>query len=119
LPQAAARQPPTVVRAASTTLNRERGGDVASTSASSQDHVHNHVRPRRRGVHPGRRDEAHAIVGSTRNHRSVRIAVLSPSQPHPPQDAAEIVETLNSKCVPPAHGTNRWTPAMVRKAYVS
>lgn len=32
---------------------------------------------------------------------------------------AQIAETLNSKGVPPAHGTNRWTPAMVRKAYVS
>jgi hypothetical protein len=32
---------------------------------------------------------------------------------------AEIAETLNSKGVPPAHGTNRWTAAMVRKAYVS
>src|SRR4051812_8062927 len=32
---------------------------------------------------------------------------------------AEIAEILNSKNVPPAHGTNRWTAAMVRKAYVS
>ena len=32
---------------------------------------------------------------------------------------AEIAETLNRKGVPPAHGTNRWTAAMVRKAYVS
>ena len=32
---------------------------------------------------------------------------------------AEIAEALNSKSVPPAHGTNRWTAAMVRKAYVS
>ena len=32
---------------------------------------------------------------------------------------AEIAETLNRKRVPPAHGTNRWTAAMVRKAYVS
>jgi len=32
---------------------------------------------------------------------------------------AEIAEALNSKDVPPAHGTNRWTAAMVRKAYVS
>lgn len=32
---------------------------------------------------------------------------------------AEIAEALNSKEVPPAHGTNRWTAAMVRKAYVS
>ena len=32
---------------------------------------------------------------------------------------AEIAETLNRKEVPPAHGTNRWTAAMVRKAYVS
>jgi len=32
---------------------------------------------------------------------------------------AEIAETLNRKAVPPAHGTNRWTAAMVRKAYVS
>ena len=31
----------------------------------------------------------------------------------------EIAETLNRKGVPPAHGTNRWTAAMVRKAYVS
>jgi hypothetical protein len=32
---------------------------------------------------------------------------------------AEIAEALNRKRVPPAHGTNRWTAAMVRKAYVS
>jgi hypothetical protein len=32
---------------------------------------------------------------------------------------AEVAEALNSKGVPPAHGTNRWTAAMVRKAYVS
>ena len=32
---------------------------------------------------------------------------------------AEIAETLNRKRVPPAHGTNRWTAAMVREAYVS
>jgi hypothetical protein len=31
----------------------------------------------------------------------------------------EIAETLNRKDVPPAHGTNRWTAAMVRKAYMS
>jgi hypothetical protein len=31
----------------------------------------------------------------------------------------EIAEALNRKGVPPAHGTNRWTAAMVRKAYVS
>ena len=31
----------------------------------------------------------------------------------------KIAETLNRKDVPPAHGTNRWTAAMVRKAYVS
>ena len=30
-----------------------------------------------------------------------------------------IADVLNSKDVPPAHGTNRWTAAMVRKAYVS
>jgi hypothetical protein len=32
---------------------------------------------------------------------------------------AEIAEVLNRKGVPPAHGRNRWTAAMVRKAYVS
>ena len=32
---------------------------------------------------------------------------------------AEIAEVLNRKGVPPAHGTNRWTAAMVRKAYVA
>jgi hypothetical protein len=32
---------------------------------------------------------------------------------------AEIADALNTKGVPPAHGTNRWTAAMVRKAYVS
>ena len=31
----------------------------------------------------------------------------------------DIADTLNRKDVPPAHGTNRWTAAMVRKAYVS
>ena len=29
------------------------------------------------------------------------------------------VSALNRKGVPPAHGTNRWTAAMVRKGYVS
>ena len=32
---------------------------------------------------------------------------------------AEIAETLNRRNVLPAHGTNRWTATMVRKAYVS
>jgi hypothetical protein len=32
---------------------------------------------------------------------------------------AELAETLNRRSVPPTHGTNRWTAAMVRKAYVS
>jgi hypothetical protein len=32
---------------------------------------------------------------------------------------AEIAEILNRKGVPPAHGTNRWTAAIVRRAYVS
>jgi hypothetical protein len=32
---------------------------------------------------------------------------------------AEIAAALNSKGVRPAHGLNRWTAAMVRKAYVS
>jgi len=32
---------------------------------------------------------------------------------------AEIAEILNRRNVPPTHGTNRWTAAMVRKAYVS
>ena len=32
---------------------------------------------------------------------------------------AEIADFLNSKEVPPAHGRNKWTAAMVRKAYVS
>jgi hypothetical protein len=31
----------------------------------------------------------------------------------------QIAEVLNRKGVPPAHGRNRWTAAMVRKAYVS
>jgi DNA-binding transcriptional MerR regulator len=31
----------------------------------------------------------------------------------------EIAEALNRRNVPPAHSTNRWTAAMVRKAYVS
>ena len=30
-----------------------------------------------------------------------------------------LAEALNSEGVPPAHGTNRWTAAMVRNAYVS
>jgi hypothetical protein len=32
---------------------------------------------------------------------------------------AQIAETLNRRNVLPAHGTRRWTAAMVRKAYVS
>ena len=39
--------------------------------------------------------------------------------PNARQSLAEIAEVLNRKGVPPAHGTNRWTAAMVRKAYVS
>ncbi len=35
------------------------------------------------------------------------------------ESLAEIAEILNRKDVLPAHGTNRWTAAMVRKAYVS
>ena len=35
------------------------------------------------------------------------------------KSVAEIADALNSKGVPPAHGRNRWTAAMVRKAYVS
>jgi len=31
----------------------------------------------------------------------------------------DIADTLNRKGAPPAHGTNQWTAAMVRKAYVS
>ena len=32
---------------------------------------------------------------------------------------ADIADFLNRKGYPPAHGTNEWTAAMVRKAYVS
>lgn len=35
------------------------------------------------------------------------------------QSLAEVAEILNRKEIPPAHGTNRWTPVMVRKAFVS
>ena len=31
----------------------------------------------------------------------------------------EIAEELNARKVPPIHGTNRWTAARVRKAFVS
>ena len=31
----------------------------------------------------------------------------------------EIAEELNAKKVPTIHGTNRWTPTSVRKAFVS
>jgi len=31
----------------------------------------------------------------------------------------EIADALNHKKVPPFHGTNKWTAAMVRRAYVS
>ena len=31
----------------------------------------------------------------------------------------DIADALNRKRVPPAHGTNEWTAAMVRKVYVS
>jgi hypothetical protein len=31
----------------------------------------------------------------------------------------DIADTLNRKGVPPAHGTNQWTAAMVRMTYVS
>ncbi len=32
---------------------------------------------------------------------------------------ADIAEILNRKNIPPSHGTNRWTPTMVRKSFVS
>jgi hypothetical protein len=35
------------------------------------------------------------------------------------ESLSEIAEILNRKNVLPAHGTNQWTAAMVRKAYVS
>lgn len=31
----------------------------------------------------------------------------------------DIAKSLNRRSIPPFHGTNRWTAAMVRKAYVS
>jgi hypothetical protein len=31
----------------------------------------------------------------------------------------EIAARLNAKKVPPIHGTNRWTPVSVRKAFIS
>jgi hypothetical protein len=31
----------------------------------------------------------------------------------------QIADTLNAERVPPIHGTNRWTAASVRKAFVS
>jgi hypothetical protein len=31
----------------------------------------------------------------------------------------EIATKLNAQKVPPVHGTNRWTPVSVRKAFVS
>jgi hypothetical protein len=51
---------------------------------------HNHVRPRRRGVHPGLRDEGSCHRAQNGHQRSVRIALLAPPQPmsrrmpHPP-----------------------------------
>lgn len=35
------------------------------------------------------------------------------------ESLAEIAEHLNQKKIPPAHGSNRWTPAMVRKAFAA
>lgn len=32
---------------------------------------------------------------------------------------AEIAETLNRREIPPAHGSNQWTPALVRKSFIS
>jgi hypothetical protein len=31
----------------------------------------------------------------------------------------EIAASLNAQKVPPVHGTNKWTPVSVRKAFVS
>jgi Recombinase len=31
----------------------------------------------------------------------------------------DIAARLNAQEIPPVHGTNRWTPAAVRKAFVS
>ena len=36
-----------------------------------------------------------------------------------PMSLEEIAEELNVKKVPPVHGTNRWTPDSVRKAFIS
>jgi hypothetical protein len=44
-------------------------------------HAHSHARPRRRGVHPGRCDEGCCHRAQHGHHRSVRIALLAPSQP--------------------------------------
>jgi hypothetical protein len=36
-----------------------------------------------------------------------------------PMSLEQIADTLNAERVPPIHGTNRWTAASVRKAFVS
>ena len=46
------------------------------------------------------------------------MAEADPDAARERQVLAEFAEALNRKGVPPAHGTNRWTAAMVRKAYV-
>ena len=50
-------------------------------------HAHSQVRPRRRGVQPGVRDDGCSIAQHA-HHRSVRIARLAPGQPTELEDAA-------------------------------
>jgi hypothetical protein len=51
-------------------------------------HAHSQVRPRRRGVQPGVRDDGCCHRAQHAHHRSLRIARLAPGQPTELEDAA-------------------------------
>jgi hypothetical protein len=70
--------------------------------------------PDRRPYRPDRRAASDASRPAAYGWRTQIRTLLAKGK-----SLAEIAETLNRKDVPPAHGTNRWTAAMVRKAYVS
>jgi hypothetical protein len=69
----------------------------------------------RRKARPRERPLSHIWCNNLDYGRRTQIRTLLAKG----KSLAEIAEALNSKGVPPAHGRNRWTAAMVREAYVS
>jgi len=67
---------------------------------------------------PGRRS-CGAFDRSARTARISTSVSASPSARAARMSLKEIAKTLNAEKVPTIHGTNRWTAASVRKAFVS